>query len=180
MSYHAAAPKRAIGGKLYELPAPADRAGEPEWVAQARALRRAQWSYQRIADTLGYSYRQVYVRLNRERVRATDKRSDHKHRAKHTATDLRRRRKHAPRCSVCNRRMSKKPKTLPPMCTECRRGQGRARRGVIAGLWLEGLTCSQIAAVIEEPSTQSTFNSIGSTISQMRKQGWDLPRRRGY
>lgn len=166
MSYHQAKPR----GQLFELP----RGPEPEWVAEARRLRRQHWSYQRIADTLELHYRRVYVALNRERVRETNKRSNRRNQAQHWEQEKLRRLRAAPCCEVCSHKLSKPPRTLPAICRACRVAQGRRRLAVIAGLWLADYTSGQIAEALGESSP----NTIATQVSQMRAAGWPLPRRR--
>lgn len=176
--YHAAGVKRAKGGVLFEVP----REGEPEWVERARTLRRRLWSYQRIADELGVSYRMVYKQLNHRRVTRTDKQS----RARSPEAvawarwrEKESRRKRAPFCTGvgCGKRLAGPLQGRnggPPLCTECRIKASEERRAIIAGLWLAGHTSRQIAEVLGDADA----NSIGTTVSHMREDGWDLPYRR--
>lgn len=175
-TYRTAGPRRTpvtgTGRRLFEQP----RGAEPEWVAEARALRRQRWSYQRIADHLGKSYRQVYVRLNRERVRQTDMAADRRNRKRITAAARKRLRKHAPRCASCNRKLSKPPRVLPAVCLRCRRAEGQRKSAILAGLFLAGYTYKEIA----EATGYSSANAVGSRISDLRKEGWDLPQRQPF
>lgn len=180
MAYHAAKPKAAkVTGRgnrrLYE---PA-QGPEPEWVAEARALRKCQWSYQRIADHLDKPYRQVYVALNRERVRKTNSASEKRHRPEITARQLAYRQQFAPDCESCGNPLSKQPTTQPAICRTCRIAHGQKRRRVIAALWLMDYTGSEIAEVLglEDPK-RAGVNIVHTIVSQLRADGWDLPWRR--
>lgn len=158
-------------GQLYEMPTRTD-----DWIKEALRLRQQRWSYQRISDELGISYRRVYKALNERRVRDTNARYGHAHRHEITLRNLQLRKTKAPRCTNCGVRMSRDPKAIQ-MCRECILEIAQRRRALIAGLWLAGYNQRQIVEALGETSSPNG-NGIGTAISQMRAAGWDLPRRR--
>jgi hypothetical protein len=156
-------------GRLCE-PVPAD--GEPWWSARARFLRRKQkWSYQKIADDLGVSYRSVYKQLNRERVRKTDRKSEHKHRVENTQRQLAKRRADAALCERCGAQLSRKT-VRAPVCQSCSRKAAAEVQATIAELFLAGWTLAEIDKFVGRPK-----GSSGAIISVLRKRGMNLPYR---
>jgi transposase len=62
-------------------------------------------------------------------------------------------------CQACHKKAERHAKTV--------------RRDTIAQMWQEGMTLTAIAQRLG-----STVNSIGTAITHMRAEGWDLPYRR--
>jgi DNA-binding CsgD family transcriptional regulator len=64
-------------------------------------------------------------------------------------------------------------------CRDCRRRAERTavddKRTQIQRLWCQGATLREIAAALG-----TTANSIGTQMTRMRAEGWDLPYRPGY
>jgi hypothetical protein len=67
-------------------------------------------------------------------------------------------------------------KPVTDLCSGCeiqaRRERREERRSLIASCWAAGMTLREIAARLD-----STVKSVGTDVSTMRRDGWDLPYR---
>lgn len=163
---------RGRGRRLAELPE--SGVEEPWWVRRARHLRRVKrMSYQAIADELGRPYRQVYVALNQKRVRATNRKSDHKNRDWHTERQRAYRKKNAPRCTVCGHKLARPTQgSSDPICLHCRLGKGERDQETLIELFKAGWKLFDIDDYMGRP-----HGSAGAMVSVLRKRGVDLPYR---
>jgi hypothetical protein len=179
MTYHHAKPRKRTKKRLAENARP----DEPEWVSDARRLRRQEkWSYQHIADHLQgigridatipspAAYRRVYKALNYERVRKTDSKYRDTHTAEENARQRRYRAENAPNCVRCAARLTKPPTALPPVCYKCRREEGARNKAAIAGLALAGHTAREIAQLLN-----LNDGSVNTCISVLRNEGMPIP-----
>lgn len=166
--------RKGLAARLAELGlAEQPSEDDPLWIQHAYELRTQRlWSYQKIADALDQPYRRIYKALNRERVRKWDSECDKRNRAARTEKDLAYRRKLAPFCSRCGAQLSGPSPIDAPMCGACREVVAEERFALISELWAMGWSHREIGEAIGK-----SREWVGAAIGNMRKAGWDLPRR---
>lgn len=142
----------------------------PMWVQTARNMRSNGYSYQQIADALGTSYRRVYVALNRERVKATNRASDARRKKQKAAYDRQRGERTRLPCPSCGRPMSwNSAERERKRCKRCIQEATEKRDRKFIKLWADGLPGPEIAKRLG-----MLPQSVHGTAQRLRNKGHDL------
>lgn len=140
----------------------------------ARALRASGLSYVRIAAELGCSrttaYRLVNPAYKQANVQYKRDRPEH-YRELRIAYRKRLAENSPNRCVECGAGMNPRGKA-GGICIACRAEHSVKRKQEIQRLWNDGQSLPQIAERLN-----TTVNSVGVTMTQMRDDGWELPLR---
>lgn len=148
-----------------------------EKITEAQRLRVEGLTNPQIARLLGVTTSTVWKWLNPERARELHRRDNAARNAAKRAWEREYDRKPCP-CGA-PRGSGKHRRNPNGLCRDCWMevaAVGRAMREErIAEMWAQGLKLREIADALD-----STLASIASTVSQMRKRGWDLPRRKNW